>query len=556
VSALGKRRDFLAPVLLAVALALFWLFYPDICSIDLDSPTFDEGMYITQGIYILHNDDYSLAIQHPPLSKILIALPTTGMDLELPSPEQVVETNVAGDRGDPILDSYVENYPPDQLARNPYYIGYHMLYTCNLWDMPSLFLKCRRAVQLMHYILVFLLFLLVRKIFSSDAAIVAACIAFFDPNMVAHGHLCTTDMPAALFSVLSLFIFVHVLDSEKPKPAMILLWGISLALMAATKFSTLIIIFTQVVIFLWTFRKDIRGALINLLGAAVIAIIVCFIIGGYSFSPYSLALKQLLVSLGKGRPSYLLGQYSQSGFPLYYFATLLFKMPTALILMLLGGIGILFKLKAHDPQSHLIKVLWLIPVVFLISTVIFHGNNLGFRHLLVVYPFLVAMAASIFPRVPKLTGMTGVGIILLLFILLESIPAMNNSIPFFNLPGRKAAYEGKLLADSNIDWGQDLSRLGEFCRRNRIKHLRLRYFGTADPFVHLGDIPGLTLDIMGTEYNEDPVPPGWYAISMQKLLGVRKTAKLSGEAGSGLQWLRDMGPAGRAGGSILIYHVE
>ncbi len=544
-----------APLLLAVGLALFWLLNPAICSIDLDSPTFDEGMFIAGGVYILHNDDYSIVIQHPPLAKILIALPTTRMPLELPSPAEIVEMNYARDKDDPILHTYVENYPPDQLARNPYYIGYHMLYNYNLWDMPEIFFKCRRAVQLMHYLLVFLLFLLVRKIFSADAAIVAACIAFFDPNMVAHGHLCTTDMPAALFTVLSVLLLTHAIDTERPRPAMVLLWGISLGLMGAVKFSTLIIIITEAAIFLWVFRTHFRDALLGLLGAAVIALIACFIIGGYSFGPYSIALKQLAVSLGKGRPSYLLGNYSQTGFPLYYFATLLFKMPTALILMFLAGIVLAFRRKGGYGRSPAQASLWLILAVFLASTIIFHGNNLGLRHLLVIYPFIIAIAASIFPPVPRLKGLSGIGIIMLVLVLLESIPAMYNSIPFFNLPSRNAAYEGKLLADSNIDWGQDLARLGQFCRRNRVGHLRLRYFGTADPFIHLGDIPGLTVDIMGTEYNDSPGPPGWYAVSMQKLLRVRKMSA-SADEDSGLQWLRDIEPVGRAGGSILIYHID
>jgi hypothetical protein len=202
-----------------------------------------------------------------------------------------------------------------------------------------------------------------------------------------------------------------------------------------------------------------------------------------------------------------------------------------------------------------ITALWLVPALFLASTVIFHSNNLGLRHALIVYPFLIIIGTSILPQIRKPSVMTYAGLLLTALFLLESIPAMHNSIPFFNQLSRKPAYEGKLLADSNIDWGQDLARLSYFCMRNDIRHLHLRYFGTADPNYHLGDIPGFKLDIMGPEYNDEPGPPGWYAVSLQKLLTVRAMAKDPGTREVGLYWLREMKPYARVGGSIFIYHI-
>jgi hypothetical protein len=147
------------------------------------------------------------------------------------------------------------------------------------------------------------------------------------------------------------------------------------------------------------------------------------------------------------------------------------------------------------------------------------------------------------------------GIVLLALSLVESVPSMHNSIPFFNWPSRKAAYEGKLLADSNIDWGQDLGRLGDFCILHDIRHLRLRYFGTADPTYHLSDIPGFTLDIMGPEYNKPTGPPGWYAVSLQRLLAVRGRVK-NPDGGKALWWLREMEPFARVGGSLFLYNYS
>lgn len=515
-------------------------------------------MFITQGVHILHNRDYSLTIQHPPLAKILIALPTIGMELDIQSPEDIVDKNYMPDKANPLLKEYVGKYKPDQLdqlARNPYYIAYHFLYSHNGRDVADIFKRCRRVVQLMHYLLVLAIYFLVRKLFGSNAAIVAACIAFFDPNMTAHGHLTTTDMPVALFSVLSFTALVYLIDKDKPDPVSLLLWGISLGLMCAAKFSCFILLPIHAGIYLWAFRQRIKPAIIGLAGAAVMLIIVCFIIGGFSFSPYTNALHQLAANLQKGRPSYLLGHYSNSGFPAYYLVALLFKMPLGLLLMMFGGIAAAFIRRKTNRVSLGEIALWLMAGLYLLSTIFFHSSNLGIRHTLIIYPFLIAIAASVFPRIPKLKGLTGLGILMTALILVESIPAMGNPIPFFNIPSRKAALEGKLLADSNIDWGQDLSRLKSFCTRNNIKHLHLRYFGTADANFHLGDIRGFTLDIMGPEYNDGPVTPGWYAVSLQKLLVVRGRAKHEAGQKTALWWLREMEPIETVGGSIFIFRV-
>jgi len=559
VNVLVKNGGWIAPVALVVILAAFWLLNPGICSIKNDSPTFDEGMFITQGIYILHRDDYSLAIQHPPLSKILMAVPTLGMELNIPRPGDIADKYYETDRVDPILKTYVNQYKPNQLgqlARNPYYIGYHLLYDHNRWDIEDIFERCRRVIQLLHYLLVFVLYLLVRKIFNPDAAIVAACIAFFDPNMVAHGHLCTTDIPVTLFSVLSFLVLVYLIDNEKPHPAMLILWGISIGLMCATKFSCLILLPVHAGIFLWAFRKRIGPAFLGLVVASIAAIIICFILGGFSFTPYVKAGHQLVEALHKGRPSYLLGQYSTKGFPLYYLATLLFKMPVGLLLMTLAGIVLAFFRSRNGRRSIVEIALWLMPGIFLLSTMIFHSNNLGIRHILLIYPFLIAIGASIMPRIPKIAGMTGLGLLLGALIIAESVPAMSDPIPFFNTPSRKAGLAGKLLADSNIDWGQDLSRLADFCSRNNVRRLNLRYFGSADVFYHLGDIPGFTLDIMGPEHNDSPGPPGWYAVSLQKLLVVRGRAKNGVDERPALWWLFEMEPYARVGGSIFVYRVD
>jgi len=329
-----------------------------------------------------------------------------------------------------------------------------------------------------------------------------------------------------------------------------------LGLMCATKYSCLLFLIIHIGIFLWAFRHNFRLVITGIPSALAVAFIVCLVIGEFSLSTYIITIKQLLISLYKGRPSYLLGHFSASGFPFYYLATLLFKMPIGLLALTIMGIVVTAcrcRSRVHTAGE---IALWLTTVIFLLSTIIFHSNNLGLRHILVIYPFLILIGISIIPRTSKFSMMTLAGVVLTVLFLIESVPAMRDSIPFFNWPSRKAAYAGKLLADSNIDWGQDLGRLANFCIINDVRHLHLRYFGTADPYFHLSGIPNLTLDIMGPKYNNNPGPPGWYAISLQRSLGVREKSKEPGNWAEPLGWLRETEPYARAGGSILIYHYQ
>ncbi len=119
----------------------------------------------------------------------------------------------------------------------------------------------------------------------------------------------------------------------------------------------------------------------------------------------------------------------------------------------------------------------------------------------------------------------------------SGILAFPNFLSYFNplMGGNRAA--DKWLADSNLDWGQDLPALARELRRLRISPVRVDYFGLARP-EHWG-IRGLDPKV---------VAPGWYAISRSALCGLWK-------GGDPDAWLRRLEPVAIPGGSISIYQV-
>src|SRR5206468_1326451 len=79
------------------------------------------------------------------------------------------------------------------------------------------------------------------------------------------------------------------------------------------------------------------------------------------------------------------------------------------------------------------------------------------------------------------------------------------------------------LADSNVDWGQDLPALAELVHAKPLRRLYLGYFGTSDPKAY--GLPYCWTTSMGLvdrvcEDGPDPEGKEWIAISVTNLLDV------------------------------------
>jgi hypothetical protein len=97
-----------------------------------------------------------------------------------------------------------------------------------------------------------------------------------------------------------------------------------------------------------------------------------------------------------------------------------------------------------------------------------------------------------------------------------------------------------ILADSNIDWGQDLYRLGAVMKRMRIDSIAVAYYGSA------------SLDAAGVRnarlLSAAERPRGWIAASQTMIAGV---------GGDGAyEWLNELRPVGRVGSSLVLFYVS
>jgi hypothetical protein len=248
-----------------------------------------------------------------------------------------------------------------------------------------------------------------------------------------------------------------------------------------------------------------------------------------------------------GHPAYLAGMYSDHGWPYYFFVTTGLKVPIATFLALALTLGLAIRARATTAGREVL-LLGAISASILLAAAP-GGINIGHRHVLAVEMlFALAVAGGVRlaldePR-PKSRR---------IFLLLLSTAIMTSSLVSVRAHPDYLGYTNALagthpdrwLADSNLDWGQDLDRLRLFLADRGIQpqDLHLAYFGTADPARH---------GLAGVHALEPySVAEGWIAISVTTLRSVY-LASPHDQYG----WLLSLPEAGRIGTSIRLYHVQ
>ena len=101
-------------------------------------------------------------------------------------------------------------------------------------------------------------------------------------------------------------------------------------------------------------------------------------------------------------------------------------------------------------------------------------------------------------------------------------------------------YSDRLLGDSNLDWGQDLARLGRYVERQGIENISLGCFGPTSP-----EVVGIK---SYRRLNPNERPRGWVAVSVLHLQGIYRDP-----SGGDFSWLRDHAPHVKIGKSIWLY---
>lgn len=542
-----------------------------------NSATMDEPFHAMAGAEYAISGTYFANLEHPPLAKLLagVSLRLAGARPPVISRPFAVATS---EQPRPWLFSGAP-LPPDALldaARRPFY---------------GLF-----------FLLVLAVAGAVRHWGGDVAGLGAAALVAFEPTHVGHAAVVHTDLTASLGFFGTLALVLLAIERRS-----FLLWaasGVALGATLATKFSAILLVPVVAALALSAAlrgrrrtRRDGRNAggrhVPGLLAACAVAGAV--LVGSYALAMRSMsrhdaesavraflasrkadaatvervaALSRLLPPAGHyvaglagielqnrtgGGVNFLNGRLSTDGFWDYFFVAFGVKSAVGFLLVLLaGGCLILFGRARLDLTLSAL----LFPALYLFVSGMATSYNIGVRHMLPAVPLLAAAAVVALVRAAPHAA---AGILLLGagLQIAEVARVHPHEISFFNVlaggPGRGEAW----LNDSNLDWGQDLARLGlEMRRRGEEASLTVAYFG--------GDEPAYRLPRARVfEPTRPDAPPGLYAVSSFLLCCGPETLAFHGDvAGArGLArlraQLRERGmPSGRVGYSIHLFRIS
>jgi hypothetical protein len=166
---------------------------------------------------------------------------------------------------------------------------------------------------------------------------------------------------------------------------------------------------------------------------------------------------------------YLLGRLAErgTGFPGYYFIAWLYKVPIPIQFLVYFAVGN-YLWRRRNFRFSRDEVFLLFPVLFLVVYLnFFLSAQLGIRYLLPILPFLFIFISSLVRNRENLRGRSQVLIALMLgWLAISNLSYFPHYLSYFNelVWNRKQAYE--ILADSNLDWGQNQRFLAQYCQLN------------------------------------------------------------------------------------------
>ncbi len=463
-----------------------------------NSPTFDEGMHIAAGYRYWKCGDYGINPEHPPLLKLIAAIPLRNWQLD-------------------VYDSSCGSATTNNI---------HLIATgYRLMNGPladQILARARTAAMLFPLLLLVVIFFAARAWFGDLAAGCAVILTIFEPNLTAHGPLVATDMAVTATTLVSVFSADRYL--RKPTIWRLLLLGFALGLALSSKHTAVFVPFILLLQFagyFWFQRTSSQPPKIPhmlLAWSAACLIAVMFLWGTYQFRysalpgraqvfeiakslqndgradtlsghailtitrfhllPESYVAGLLYVVENSVRASYIFGRRHDTGVWYYFPVTILIKTPLPLLLLALLALVTLALWRAG---KHELVVVAVPTAVFLLSAVS-SKINLGVRHILPIYPFLILLAAS---AAAYYAGRSRTAAVLCGMLLFSQAASYAHSYP--NLisyaneawGGQKELH--RYLGDSNVDWGQSLYRVKDYAASHHITDCWIAWFGARTP---------------------------------------------------------------------------
>jgi 4-amino-4-deoxy-L-arabinose transferase-like glycosyltransferase len=516
------------------------------------SATIDEPAHVWCGIEWLQKGMCTFDLQHPPLGRMVLAAGPYLRGLRspaLPVPDPVMAT----------------------------------LHSAGTFRSN---IAWARSSNLIFFVLACVaVFLWTRHLFGPSAALWALLLFANLPPILAHTGLATTDMACCATVAIALYAFLRCL--ERPSWQRLVLLGAALALAFLSKFSSIAFLGACFLLTITYFALgDPRRLAAWRRLPARIAIVggVAFVLlwAGYGFSspslgslysagddpkpaidsaladrpflrsladkaveirfplsPFIKGMQELYLHNARGHESYLMGEARGQGW--WYFFPFVLVVKTPIGFLVLAGLGIFAIVRAFRAglwQRHLTVIF---PLAIL-AVCMASNINLGVRHILAIYPLLAVIAgygASELASLAKRTSPAfwALPVILVSSVVADSWMARQDYLAYFNQ--FVGARPERILAESDLDWGQDLYLLSHRLKELRADHVSIMYFGGTP--LEDADLPPFS--VLSPDV---PAKQGYVAVSVRYVT-------LEYAAYGAFAWLKDSPPLETVGKSIYLY---
>jgi hypothetical protein len=478
------------------------------------SATSDEPVHLAAGYSYWQTRDFRLNPEHPPLAKLIAALPLLIIH--------------------PSLDLAHEGWYAMDGRVDGFLVGFHFLYSN---DADRLLFWSRAAIVLLSAVGIVVTFLWARDLFGVPAGLFAAGMYAFSPNLLAHGMLVTTDVPLAVFTVLTFYLFWKGGKNESWRIDVVT--GLALGAAMASKFSGA---FLPVLLIVLCVARDRRAAFLRLtiIGCAALVVIQAAYL--FSATPLLYFRNVFLVNANhlQNYPVYLLGRLKPGGWWYYFLAAFLVKatVPTLAI-----TIFALIHAIADRFISRWGEIILLVVIVSYTALISVAADQIGLRYLLPVFPLLFVWTSRV---VPWITSMRGGALViggLLAWQVFSAVRAFPNYIPYFNEVAGGPSQGPWLLDDSNVDWGQSVKQAAQYVREHHLGNVQMRSFSPSDNPEYYGLPPDIPLSETFKRLGAQRPSPGVYIVSAHYVARMRGVSR---------EWQTYV-PIDRIGDSLWVY---
>ncbi len=504
------------------------------------SATTDEGFHITSGYEYLRTGRMRLMDEHVPLAKALFAWPLFFVP-DLTPPEQAsgwAEGDLIG-----VAQETVLAYRP----------------------LDRVIVACRFPVALLTLLLAATVYRWAAEWFGPTAGLLALTLLTFDPNLLAHGSLATTDLGAVAFIFWAVWAFARYL--ERPSKGRWWVAAVMLGLAQGAKLTALLLLPVLGLLALTGGKRQARALLRQVLSyCGMVAVAGLVLWGLYLFEVRPLPivaggpplplpaashlerLVRLREHIAYGHESFLLGQNCMHGWWQYFPVAFAIKTPLPTLLLIALAVGAFALGKRRRLSDEL--ALALFPLAYGAFSLA-SGINIGYRHLLPLLPFLFVSVARLAAPCSMQRTLRFTLHVLLLWLVLGTLLISPHYLAYFNelAGGPDEGY--RFLADSNTDWGQGLKALADYQRQHDLGPVRLSIFTFLDPAAY-----GVQYEPIAPMAGAPPVlprrfnpEPGLYAISATTLDGVPLPLPAT------YDWFRHREPLAKVAHVMFVYDV-